>query len=527
MTGNDVPMPSVPTPDDLGAPEPGGSRISRRQVLVLAAAGSVAAAVGGTVLRQRGGSSIIGPESSLVSARERERVRNGRVATYRFSAAPGVVDLAGTSVKTWLYDGRLPGREVRVRKGDTLEVSVRNELPVSTSVHWHGLALRNDMDGVPGVTMPRIAGGETFDYRFVVPDAGTYWFHPHTGVQLDRGLYAPLIVEDPDESSSADIEHVVVLDDWLDGMQGRTPDTVFEELGEKNMTGMGMDGMEMGKPQTDAPLGEDGGDVPYDLHLVNGRPPADPAVLAARPGQRVRLRLINAAADTAYRVALGGHRLTVTHADGFPVHPVKVDTLVIGMGERYDVMVEAGSGAFPLIAAPESKADEPPGFAVLRTGPGRSPDPSVRPAELRGALLTYDALRPRDGTGLRPSRPARTMPLVLGMAKKGYRWTLNDVAMTMTGEGMAAAPLEVRADERVRLVMRNRTMMFHPMHVHGHTFALVPPNGPGTRKDTVIVPPMATVSVDLQTDNPGQWMVHCHNAYHAEAGMQTILSYLA
>lgn len=130
---------------------------------------------------------MIGPESPIVSATERARAGNGRVATYRFFAGPGVVDLAGTSVKTWLYDGRLPGSEIRVRKGDMLEVSFRNDLPVSTSVHWHGLALRNDMDGVPGVTMPPIAAGETFDYRFVVPDAGTYWFHPHTGVQLDRG----------------------------------------------------------------------------------------------------------------------------------------------------------------------------------------------------------------------------------------------------------------------------------------------------------------------------------------------------
>ena len=200
-------------------------------------------------------------------------------------------------------------------------VDFHNDLPEATSVHWHGLAIRNDMDGVPGVTTPETPPGGTFAFDFVVPDPGTHWFHPHHGMQLDHGLYAPFIIDDPADPGDYDAEWILVLDDWTDGI-GPSPMEILDRLiadGESGSGGMGgmgdMHGMGgMG--------GMDAGDVEYPMYLVNGRAPSDPDTLAARPGDRVRLRIINASADTVFTVALGGHDLTVTHTDGYPVQAV-------------------------------------------------------------------------------------------------------------------------------------------------------------------------------------------------------------
>jgi FtsP/CotA-like multicopper oxidase with cupredoxin domain len=200
--------------DDPGPDGPAGSGMSRRSVLRLAAAtGTVAAAGTAGLLRLRFPDDTIGPRSREVTAADRSRPRSGRITRVRLTAAAGTVDLAGKQLTTWLFNGKLHGPEIRMRQGDRLKADVHNALPRETSVHWHGLALRNDMDGVPGMTGPSIAPATTFGYDFTVPDAGTYWYHPHVGVQLDGGLYGPLIIEDPAERSSADVEHVLVFDD--------------------------------------------------------------------------------------------------------------------------------------------------------------------------------------------------------------------------------------------------------------------------------------------------------------------------
>ncbi|MFC7467798.1 multicopper oxidase domain-containing protein [Actinomadura keratinilytica] len=207
-----------------------------------------------------------------------------------------------------------------------------------------------------------------------MPHPGTYWFHPHSGTQQDRGLYAPLIVEDPKEPLAYDHEWVVVVDDWVDGVEGSTPDGVLAELGRGMASGMdhgsggggdeggghsghGMSAQGARTEEPDGPsrmmmgarselLGGDAGDVKYPYHLVNGRTAEDPEVFRAKPGDRIRVRLVNAGGDTAYRVALGGHRMTVTHTDGFAVEHAETDALLLGMGERYDVLVTAGDGVF-------------------------------------------------------------------------------------------------------------------------------------------------------------------------------------
>jgi FtsP/CotA-like multicopper oxidase with cupredoxin domain len=289
-------------------------------------------------------------------------------------------------------------------------------------------------------------------------------------------------------------------------------------MGHGGMGGDGMGGMGpggMGEAMS-SPLLGGAGDVVYPHYLVNGRVPASPASLRGKVGQRVRLRIVNAGSDTAFRVALGGHRLTVTHTDGFPVQPVEADALLVGMGERYDVRFTLQDGVFPLAASAEGKRGQ--GMAVVRTSGGRVPPATAQPAELDGQVVTATDLLVAPQARLAERAVERTHDLLLSGSMASYRWTLN-------GESFPDAdPLEVRQGERLRLRFRNMSMMFHPMHVHGHTFAL---NGNGVRKDTVIVRPMESLAVDLQADNPGQWATHCHNIYHAEAGMMTTLSYQA
>ncbi|MFJ1895263.1 multicopper oxidase family protein [Streptomyces sp. NPDC088115] len=465
------------------------------------------------------------PEGPEVAAAEKRR-GSGPVREVSLTATPSRLDLGGGhTVSTWAYGDRLPGKEVRVTAGDTLALTLANHLPQATSAHWHGLALRNDMDGVPGLTQRAIGPGQDFTYRFAVPDPGTYWFHPHSGVQLDRGLYAPLIVEDPKEPLAYDKEWVVVLDDWLDGVDGSTPDAVLQELtkghGGHTMQDMPSAGAGTGPSRmlmgaTSKLLGGDAGDVGYPYYLVNGRTPQDPAAFRARPGDRIRLRIINAGADTAFRVALGGHRMTVTHTDGFPVRHTTADALLLGMGERYDVLVTAGDGVFPLTALAEGK--QASAMALLRTGGGAAPGAAVRPKELDGRLVTADRLAPDASVALPGRTPDRTVRIRLTGSMAAYDWAFD-------GKPYSADQRHpVKAGERVRLEFRNATSMWHPVHLHGHTFALAG-NASGARKDTAVVLPRQTLTVDFDADNPGLWMLHCHNLYHAEAGMMTVVGY--
>jgi FtsP/CotA-like multicopper oxidase with cupredoxin domain len=446
---------------------------------------------------------------------ELARGGTGRVTRVDLVAAPSQLDLAGTTANTWSF-GSVPTPTIRLSAGDTLRATVSNRLPADTSVHWHGLALRNDMDGVPGATQDPIGAGEDFTYEFIAANPGTYWFHPHVGPQLDRGLYGALIVEDPDEPLVYDDEWVVILDDWLDGVTG-TPDEVLEEL-RAGMAGMmGGSGGHMMMGARSELLGGDAGDVFYPTYLINGRPSADPETFASAPGKRIRLRIINAGSDTAFRVALGGHRLTVTHSDGFPVNPVDTDAILIGMGERYDAVVTLGDGAFPFVAAAEGKGEV--ALAVVRTGSGETPRATTIP-ELSGSVLTASALT-ADNSVVLPQRSVdRELTATLSGSMMAYDWAINGRRFDPTDP--LAGALAVTQGERVRLRIENTTQMWHPFHLHGHTYQHA---GSGPRKDTSIVLPRTSLTVEFDADNPGLWAAHCHNIYHAETGMMTILGY--
>lgn len=458
--------------------------------------------------------------SAAIASAEATRKATGKVRSFTLTAQPATVDLGGTVVDTWAFGSTIPGKPLRATAGDRVKVAFTNMLPMATSVHWHGLAIRNDMDGVPGVTTAETPMGGTFAFDFVVPDPGTHWFHPHHGLQMDRGLYAPFIVDDPAEPGAYDHEWILVLDDWTDGV-GPSPEQLLADLQATGASGSDMGTGGMGGMNTGGGMGGgmmDGGDVPYPLFLINGRTTSDPDTLAAKPGQKVRLRIINASADTMFNVALGGHEMTITHTDGYPVTPVPASVLRIGMGERYDATVTLDEGVFPFVAEPVAKKGL--ARALVRTGSGPIPPQAYRPSEIDGYPLTVDALQAGPGTALPARDPDSVQDLMLSGTMAPYEWTINGTTYADT------TPLTIKAGQAGRLRIRNHSMMSHPLHLHGHTFQLGRAGGTGPRKDTVLVPPMGGVDVDLVADNPGQWMVHCHNAYHAETGMMTRLDYV-
>jgi FtsP/CotA-like multicopper oxidase with cupredoxin domain len=472
----------------------------------------------------------VNPSDPEVVAAEKER-GSGPVRTFTLTAAEASFDLGGRTVRSWAYGDALPGKEVRITAGDILALTFANHLPVATTLHSHGVRLRCDMDGVPGLTQYSIKPGADFAYRFAVPHPGTYWLHSHSGMQLDRGLYAPLIVEDPKEPLSYDKEWVVVLDDWLDGVSGSTPDGVLAQLRNGKAAPMDMGEDDAHETDLKKPAGpsrvlrnshsrmlrSEGGHVDYPYYLVNGRLPRAPSVFRARPGDRIRLRIINAGADTAFRVALGGHEMTVTHTDGYPVEHTKTDALLLGMAERYDVLVTAKDGVFPLVALAEGKNAR--ALAVLRTGSGRLPGPSVHPEELDGRVVPARRLVPDESVALCDREPDREMRFRLTGSMGRFDWSFDHQPYSVEQRHA------VRQGERVRLTLINATDMWHPMHLHGHTFALTGIDAVGARKDTALVLPHRKLVIDFNADNPGLWMLHCHNQYHSESGMMTILGY--
>lgn len=514
------------------------ARLTRRGFIAAGIAGGFALAACSQSQTQTPQSAAAAEMARAIAAAEADRPHSGHTVTATLVPQQAEIDLGGVTARTLVYGDAIPGPVIRANIGDELAITVTNRLDHPTSVHWHGVALRNDMDGAQPAT-PSIPPGHGFTYRFSVPNAGTYWAHPHTGLDADMGLYLPVIVDDPTEPGSYDAEWIVVMDDWTDGV-GKSPQQLYDALTSPNRSSMpettattsttsttpsgtspstGMPGIPTGDVGKSDLLGGDAGDIAYPYYLINGRIPAAATTCNAKPGQRIRIRFINTGSDTAFRVALAGHSMTVTHTDGYPVVPTRVDALLIGMAERYDVIVTAADGVFPLVAAAEGK--NAVARALLVTGSGSTPDPQFRPSELTKRVGIVEMFTATTAVNLGPAQPHLDLAVVLGGDMMRYNWTINGEPYSKTN------PLQVRLGQRPRLKFDNTTMMWHPMHLHGHTFQVVRADGsPGARKDTLIVLPNQKIDAVLVADNPGAWVFHCHNTYHQEAGMQTLLNYV-
>lgn len=419
------------------------------------------------------------------------------VGRLRWELAPG------KAVDAYAYNGQIPGPTLRVTEGDTVRVRVVNSLAEPTTIHWHGVEVPAGMDGTPGLSQDPIPPGGAFPYEFVAKPAGTRWYHAHVNemVQQGGGLAGPLIIEPRDTASDSQREYVVVAQQWRDPSEPRPSD---------DHARMGM---------TSGNMGDDSSE--HDHFSVNGKAYPNAAPLVVRQGERVRLRLINAGTTATQVFTLAGHQLFVTHTDGNPLHvPVPVDAVPLGVGERADVEFVASSpGRWQLGSIASGQADRGLGVDVVYEG--HETDRVQYPALSDLAVAGYSAMT---GGPLPTAKPDRTYELVLSgrMLGRPGAWTINGRSYPDT------EPLAVRRGERVRIRIINMSMEDHPIHLHGHTFQIVaigdrPVAGPF--KDTVTLGHMDSYDVEFVADNPGRWLLHCHNLDHMMGGMMTELRY--
>ncbi len=423
----------------------------------------------------------------------------------------------GTTLTVGAYNGMMPGPEIRVTEGQTLRVRFVNNLSEPSSLHWHGLEIPAGMDGVPGVSRPAVAPGQEFTYEFVPSESGTFWFHPHAENQMNTGLHAALIVDpaNPAVDPPFDVERTIILDDSIGAI------SMSSMMGSMSMPAF---------PGTSTFAG----------HLMNGKTSAGQTPMTVNAGQRLRLRFINAAARSHYVVALDGHPMTVTHADGRRITPVVRQAIPIGIGERYDVIVDLNNpGVWSLAASAITNRGVTLVRAIVAYAGSTNPVPSATyvPANLAtGTLLAYTDLAAADPVPPITAAPNRSYSLTLGVAMNMIAGTM---AFTFNGQAWPnVTPMALSPNDEVQVTLTNTSMMmmngemWHPIHLHGHRMRLLNAAGGVTSppiKDTILIRPVgagaSTQTVQFLADNPGRWVIHCHDVMHMSLGMMTLFQY--
>ena len=427
-------------------------------------------------------------------------------------ARPGSARLAPPEypeTPIWGYAGRVPGPLIRVRQGERVARRFVNRLPHPSTVHWHGIRLDNAMDGVPGLTQEAVPPGGSFLYDFVVPDAGTYWYHAHDRAweQVARGLYGALIVDEA-APPRVDRDAVLLIDDWrLTAEAG-----VAENFGNLHDR---------------AHAGRIGNHV-----TVNG---AAAWKRDAARHERFRLRLANVANARIFSLALSGLDGWTVALDGQPLAaPEPVERLTLAPAQRADLVVDvtAGDGGEAFVVSEErgrgntTRSYALATFAVSGTKRARRlPAPAALPANPvpppAGANAARRVVLRMEGGAMGGLRAAtlegRSMD-VRELVARGKVWALNGAA-----DDLPDAPLlRAAAGETVRIAMINDTAWPHAMHLHGHHFGTVGADGGiGPLRDTILVDRGETADVAFVADNPGDWLLHCHMLGHAAAGMRT------
>ena len=401
-------------------------------------------------------------------------------------------------VQAWTYDGGIPGPLIKTRVGDRLIVHFRNELREPTTVHWHGVRLPIEMDGVPGISQPDVKPGESFTYDFVVRDAGLYWYHPHvmSAAQVGFGLYGALLVEDPDDGVGVADQITIVLSDIGFDAKGN-----LESAASGGSAGM--------------VFGREGAYL-----LTNGR--VRP-VLRARSGAPQRWRIINAAKSRFFYLDMDGQDFTVIGTDGgLQEWPVTSDILLVTAGERVDVIV-----------SPKGKAGTP---LVLRAMLYNRGYGSVEYRSVEEVLAIEFTKEPTLAKAAPLTvRRAITLPTIEGATRVDVELTLPPMEHYKSEfrvNGLPfwkAKPFVARLGEAQLWVVKNATDWDHPFHLHGFFFQVIDEKGqpvsPLAWKDTVNIPMKTTARLLVSFDErPGEWMFHCHILDHADGGlMGTVL----
>ena len=486
------------------------------------------------------------------------------------------VNFSGKPQLATTVNGTIPAPTLYWREGDTVTLRVTNQLNETTSIHWHGLILPDTMDGAQGVNFAGIAANTSFIYQFTLKQAGTYWYHSHSGMQEQTGLYGAIVISPLMASHSVSRDYVIVLSDWTDdnpynvlaNLKKDSSYYNFQQLTARDFIADVAQGgwqttldnqqmwQEMRMNKTDL------SDISaYTYHyLLNGATAQNPWTGLFTQGETIRLRFINAAAQSFFDIRIPNLTMTVIQADGQLVEPVEVDEFRLGSAENYDVLITPSAAAYCIFAqsldrtgfalatlttrlgvsAPTPALDKPQPLAMLdMMGDMSSEQPSHHASSEFGASVDMRVDTPRDnlddaGVGLRDngrrvltyadlktiggaldSRPAeRELELHLTGNMARYSWSFDGLSVA------ESTPIHLRYGERLRVILVNDTMMLHPIHLHGMWSELE--NADGTfqvRKHTLIVQPAQRLRFLVTADAKGYWPLHCHLFYHMHAGM--------
>ncbi|WP_299725992.1 multicopper oxidase family protein [uncultured Tateyamaria sp.] len=378
------------------------------------------------------------------------------------------------------FNGSTPGPELRFQQGDTVDLRFENTIGEGSAIHWHGIRIDNAMDGVPYLTQPLVEDGKGFDYRFALPDAGTYWYHSHnrSWEQVARGLYGPLIVE---ERNPPEVDHdiTVMVDDWRIERSGE----VIKDFGNRH------DFSHAGRLGTFAKV--------------------IPSVRTVRRGDRVRLRLINVATARVFPLEISGIAGKIVALDGMSLAETQeIQAIMLAPAQRMDIIADVSDMikfAFPTRQEPyemgeiavEGENPNPRGDDIANLPNARIARPAAEPTKLLNLTLQGGAMG--------------------GQHEGDDIWSLNGVS------GLQDAPWQRFAlGETVRIRITNDTAFPHGIHLHGHHFHEVAPDGSlGPFRDTTLLHRQQTRDIICVFDNPGRWLLHCHMLGHQARGMKT------
>ncbi|MBH0066407.1 copper resistance system multicopper oxidase [Psychrobacter sp. SZ93C1] len=494
------------------------------------------------------------------------------------SKKPVIVN--GKSSMATLINDSLPAPTLKMREGDTVVIRVHNQMDESTSIHWHGLLVPFEMDGVPGISFDGIPANSTFTYTFKLVQSGTYWYHSHSGFQEQTGMLGAIVIEPKGrERHPIEEDHVIVLSDWThrdphnllkllkqraDFDNYHLPDfkKLLSDIAETDMK-TAFDKRKMWNQMRMMPTDftDLSGEKTF-TYLMNGKTTAANWTQLVKAGQPVKLRFINASAQTIFDVRIPDLKMTVVATDGIDVAPVDIDDFRIGVAETYDVIVTPTQDAHTIFAQNIDRSGYVATTLATKKGARAaipamdkiewltmadmmgamgdkgykakhakteydfksdmrvdSPrmnldDPGINLREIDRKVLTYGQLRSVDEAIFAEQRkPTREIELHLTGNMERYIWALDGVMFK------DATPVNIKPNERVRITLVNDTMMNHPMHLHGMWSDLRTPSGDfQVRKHTIVVQPAQKISFDV-TGEFGRWAWHCHLLYHMEAGM--------
>ena len=464
----------------------------------------------------------------------------------RLVAGTRVLEVNGRSAKVFGLTGPNGRPGIRLVAGERFCVELANEAGTPTIVHWHGQLPPWTQDGFPWAQTPPIANGSVQAYDYA-PIPGTYWMHSHHGLQEQTFMTAPLIVDGGADLREDRQEVVLMLHDFT----FRTPDEVLARLvgtsaatqesmaqppaggpslkagsnaRAPRMDGMAPDAAGMAMPGMDmsatVAMRMDLNDVDYDAFLANDRTLGDPEIVRVERSGRVRLRIINGASASQFWLDLGDLIGRVVATDGHAVHPVAGSRFPIAIAQRLDILIDLPrAGAFPILARLEGAGRQTGIVLATADSPiSRIPDTAQAAPPLDNSLEAR--LMAGEPLSRRPAHLVRTIALGGGM--KPYAWSMNGEYWPQV------TPLMLAKGQRVEVDLVNRTMMPHPMHLHGHAFQVIAIGGTpiqGAVRDTVLVPSMGRIRIAFDADNPGRWAFHCHNLYHMATGMMTEFRY--